>query len=66
MKLIEYMLKYNIEPIQVACALKCSISSVYRYMAGKKMHLKRAKEVELFTEKNVKVEEIWNQRVKQR
>jgi len=60
MKLKEYMLKYRIEPIQLAYAIKCSIASVYRYMNGGKMHFKRAKLIEEWTFKKVTVEELLN------
>ncbi len=60
MKLKKLMLKYRIEPIQLAVALKCSIASIYRYMKGEKMHFKRAKQIEEFFNNEVTVEELLN------
>jgi len=60
MKLKKYLLKYRIEPDEFAVNANISISSIYRYLSGKKMHLRTAKHIEKLTEGEVSVEELLN------
>ncbi len=58
MKLKEYLLKMRMEPHEFAYKTGISISSIYRYLRGHKMHRSKARIIEEKTEKKVTVEEL--------
>lgn len=58
MKLNEYLIKNRLAPEDFAYESSISISSIYRYLRGKKMHRNTAKKIEKFTEGHVSYEEL--------
>jgi len=58
MNLKEFIEKNRIEPVEFAFKCGISVSSIYRYIKGSKMHRRTAKIIEEFTQKQVTFEEL--------
>lgn len=61
MKLIEYLEKYNIGPLEFCVKCNCGVSSLYRWLRGERPNYRRARQLEKLTNGEVTVEELLNE-----